>query len=158
VVIEGLWDSVMLMDRWLGPGNDRWKTAPVAACGEEERGVWWPWLLRTGVSLARGWGSNRWWLRHSTWLRIGDGLPSHNGGRAGAERCGMRKGKGGNSPRPRGRFIGSGNLGATAMVAALLACTWGSGAKPWAWQCGSGIRLAWSKHRCSERPLTGGLH
>jgi hypothetical protein len=35
VVIEGLQDSVTLVDGWSRPGNDRWKTAPVAARGEE---------------------------------------------------------------------------------------------------------------------------
>jgi hypothetical protein len=49
----------------------------------------------------------------------------NNGGRVGAERCGMRKRKGGNSPQPRTRLIGSGNSGAMAMAAVLSGRTWG---------------------------------
>jgi hypothetical protein len=151
VVVEGLQDLVMLVDGWSGLGNGRWKTAPVAARGEEEGGVGRPWQLRAGVSLAHGWDSGRWRLGHSTWLHIGDDLLVHNGGRAGMEWCGMRKGKGGNSPQPRTRFIGSGNPGATAMATVLPRCTWGGGVKPWGGNTAAGTIVR-------RRPLTGGLH
>jgi hypothetical protein len=53
-VVEGLWDSAMFVDEWSGLGDGRWKTASVAACGEEGSYVRRPWQLRAGVSLARG--------------------------------------------------------------------------------------------------------
>jgi hypothetical protein len=47
----------------------------VVARGEEEGSIGWPWQRRAGVGLARGWGFYRRWLRHSTWLHVGDSLP-----------------------------------------------------------------------------------
>jgi hypothetical protein len=87
VVIEGLWDSVMFVDGWSGLEDDWWKMAPVVACSEEGGGVRWPWQLRAGVSMACGWGSSWWQLRHSTWLHVSDGLPVHNGAGAEVEQC-----------------------------------------------------------------------
>jgi hypothetical protein len=150
VVIEGLRDMVTLVDGWSGPWNDRWKMAPVAARREEEGSVGRPWQLRAGVGLVRGWGFGQLRLGHSTWLHVGDGLLAHNGGRAGAEVCGMWKGKVGNLPRPRTRSIGCRNLGATAMVEALSGCTWGGGAKPRARQCGGGCCLVRAQSETSE--------
>jgi hypothetical protein len=63
------------------PGSGRRKLAPVAARGEEVGGLGRPWQIRVGVGFAHGWGSGRRWLRHLTWLPVGNGLPVHSSGR-----------------------------------------------------------------------------